>query len=350
MRVFVAGATGAVGKRLVPLLVARGHEVVAMTRERTNERVLVEAGARPAIADALDREAVVEAVTRAEPEVVVHELTSLAGATKIRNFDREFAVTNRLRTEGTDNLVEAARRSGAGRLVAQSFGNWNYERTGGPVKTESDPLDPDPPASMRQSLAAIEQLESAVVGNGAFAGVALRYGNLYGAGTGWTSPVFVELLRKRRLPIIGDGGGVFSFIHVDDAAIATVAAIEGGAPGIYNIADDEPAPVRVWLPILAQAVGAKPPRHVPAWLGRLAAGEAIVSMFTRIRGASNAKAKSELGWQLADPSWRQGFEHGLAETPLDPAAAERRLGVVARPAREGGGEQSPGASVRSSGR
>jgi nucleoside-diphosphate-sugar epimerase len=326
MRVFVAGATGAVGKRLVPLLVARGHKVVAMTHERANERVLVEAGAEPAVADALDRDAVVEAVTRTEPEVVVHELTSLAGATNVRNFDREFAVTNRLRTEGTDNLVEAARRSGAGRLVAQSFGNWNYERTGGPVKTESDPLDPDPPASMRQSLAAIEHLESAVAGDGAFAGLALRYGNLYGGGTGWTAPVIVESLRSRKLPIIGDGEGVFSFIHVDDAAIATVAAVEGGAPGIYNISDDEPAPVRVWLPILARAVGAKPPRHVPSWLGRLAAGEAIVSMFTRTRGASNAKAKSELGWEPAYPSWRQGFEHGRAETPVDPAAAARLLG------------------------
>ena len=332
MRVFVAGATGAIGKPLVPLLVARGHEVVAMTRSTKGERALREAGAAPMVADGLDRAAVIRAVMRAGPEILVHEMTSLAGATNLRNFDAEFALTNRLRTEGTDHLVEAAHKSGVRRLVAQSFGNWNYERAGSQVKTESDPLDPNPPASMRQSLAAIRHLEEAVVG-GDDAGTAdrpeglvLRYGNLYGSGTGWSDPVLVQLLRRRKMPIIGDGGGVFSFVHVDDAAVATVAAIERGAPGIYNVADDEPAPVRVWLPLLAQALGAKPPRRVPTWLGRLAAGEAVASMFTQIRGASNAKAKRELGWRLIYPSWRQGFEQGLAEAPVDPAAVAALIG------------------------
>ena len=330
MRVFVAGATGAIGKRLVPLLVSRGYDVVAMTRSSWGERALLDAGATPVVADGLDRAAVMQAVARAQPEVVVHEMTALTAVTNLRKFDAEFATTNRLRTEGTDYLVEASRRAGVRLFVAQSFGNWNYERAGGPVKTETDPLDPNPPASMRRSLAAVRHLESVVTGGDgvdSFAGLVLRYGNLYGPGTGWSEGgAFVEMVARRRLPVIGDGAGVWSFVHVDDAAIATVAAIERGEPGIYNISDDEPAPVSVWLPLVAQALTARPPRHVPAWLGRLAVGEAGLSMFTAIRGSSNAKARRDLGWRLIYPSWRRGFVHGLGNTLVDPAAAAALLG------------------------
>jgi len=314
MKMFVAGASGAVGRRLVPLLVAHGHEVVAMTRTRAKAGLLAGLGATPVVVDGLDRDAVIAAVTRAEPEVVIHQMTSLAAAKNLRRFDRVFALTNRLRTEGTEHLVEAARQAGARRLVAQSFGNWNYERRGGMEKTEDDPLDPSPPRSMRRSLAAIVRLESVVVGATDLEGIALRYGNLYGPGTSTAlEGPFTEAVRRRRLPIIGDGAGVWSFVHVDDAASATLAAVERGTPGIYNVADDAPARTSLWLPELARILGAKPPRHVPAWLGRLAAGEAVVSMFTRTRGASNAKAKHELGWRLQYPTWRDGFEHGLAD-------------------------------------
>jgi nucleoside-diphosphate-sugar epimerase len=323
MRVFVAGATGAIGRRLVPLLVDRGHEVVAMTRSRSKEGALREAGAEPVVADGLDRSAVVAAVSRAEPEVVVHEMTALAGMTNLRNFDAAFRVTNRLRSEGTDNLVEAARLAGARRIVAQSFAGWNYARVGGPVKTEEDPLDPHPPRSMRQSLAAMTHAETAVAESG-LEGVALRYAALYGGGTGWTD--VAELLDRRRIPVIGRGTGVFSFVHVDDATVATVAAVERGAPGVYNVADDEPAPVSAWLPILARAMGAPPPRRMPAWLARLLAGEAVVTMFTSGRGASNAKAKRELGWGLRHPTWREGFVGGLGAAPMAAADVEALIG------------------------
>jgi nucleoside-diphosphate-sugar epimerase len=325
MKVFVAGATGAIGRRLVPVLVDRGHEVVAMTRSRSKEGALREAGAEPVVADGLDRAAVVAAVSRAEPEVVVHEMTALAAMGSLRNFDAEFAVTNRLRSEGTDNLVEAARLAGARRIVAQSFAGWNYARVGGPVKTEEAPIDADPPRSMRESLAAIKHAERAVAESG-LEGIALRYGALYGAGTGWTSTEFAALLDKRRIPIIGDGAGIVSFIHVDDAAIATAAAVERGAPGVYNIADDEPAPVGICLPAIAAAVGAPAPRRMPAWLARLLAGEAVVTMFTRARGASNAKAKRELGWLLRHPTWREGFAGGLGAAPLAAADVEALIG------------------------
>jgi nucleoside-diphosphate-sugar epimerase len=319
MKIFVAGASGAIGQRLVPLLVSRGHEIAAMTRTPAKARLLYELGAAPVVADGLDRDAVVAAVTRAAPEVVVHEMTSLATATNLRRFDKVFALTNRLRTEGTDHLLEAARRAGARRLVAQSFAGWNYERSGGAVKTEDDPLDPSPPRSMRRSLAAFVHLESVVVGATDLEGIALRYGGLYGPGTSTAldSP-FVEAVRRRRLPIIGDGAGVWSFVHVDDAASATLAAVERGEPGVYNVVDDAPARTNVWLPEFARIVGAKPPRHVPAWLGRLVAGEAVVVMFTSARGASNAKAKRDLGWRLQYSTWRHGFRTGLSE------AAQRR--------------------------
>ncbi len=321
MRVFVAGGTGAVGRRLVPMLVAEGDRVTVSTRSPANAGVFAGLGVETVVADGLDRDAVMRAVSAAAPEVVIHQMTRIAGVTNMKRFDEAFAPTIRLRTEGTDHLVEAARAAGARRIVAQSFGNWNYARTGGPVKTEADPLDSAPPSSMRRSLEAIRHLESAVVEAGGIEGVALRYANLYGPGTAWAEGgELVALVRERKLPVVGDGAGVWSFVHIDDAAVATVLACRSSAPGVVNVADDDPAPAAVWLPAIAQAVGAPPPRHIPAWIGRLAAGEAGVSMFTRIRGASNEKARRELGWRLRYPTWRTGFEEGLADAPQRAAA------------------------------
>jgi nucleoside-diphosphate-sugar epimerase len=312
VKIFVAGASGAIGTRLVPQLVASGHTVVAMTRSPQHDSPLREAGAEPVVVDAFDRAAVVEAVKRAEPEVVVHQLTALTGVNDFKNFDDGFALTNRLRTEGTDHLLEAARAAGTRRFIAQSYGNWNYERTGTGPKSEEDPLDPTPPRNQTKSLEAIRYLENAVLSAGGIEGIALRYGNLYGPGTGFAADgEIAATVRKRGFPIVGDGAGVWSFIHVDDAALATVAAIQRGATGVYNIVDDEPAPVAVWLPELARALGAQPPRHVPVWLGRMAVGEVGVSMMTQIRGATNAKARRELGFQPSYATWRQGFRTGL---------------------------------------
>ena len=308
-RVFVAGATGAVGKPLVPLLVEAGHSVVGMTRSPAKAEAVRAAGAEAVVADALDRDAVVDAVGKANPEVVVHQLTALSGKFDTRRFDRLFEVTNRLRTEGTDHLLEAARAAGARRFVAQSFAGWPYERTGGPVKTEEDPLDPAPPEPMRRTLDAIRYLEEAVLGAEELEGIVLRYGAFYGPDTGIGA--LLEDVRRRRFPIVGKGTGVWSFVHVGDAGRATVATVERGAPGVYNIVDDEPAPVSEWLPVLAESIGAKPPRRVPVFLARLVAGEAGVSMMTQARGASNAKAKHDLGWELKYPTWRQGFRQGL---------------------------------------
>jgi nucleoside-diphosphate-sugar epimerase len=313
MRIFVAGASGAVGGRLVPMLVDGGHDVVAMTRSPRKADALRALGAEPAVADGLDRNAVMQAVVRAEPEVVVHQMTALSQIKSMKKFDDEFALTNRLRTEGTDYLVEAARAAGVRRLIVQSYGNWNYERTGTGLKTEDDPLDPNPPANQRRSLEAIRHAERAAL---EFGGIALRYGAFYGPGTGLSRDGdMVELVTKRKWPIVGDGAGVWSFVHIDDAASATMAAMERGAPAIYNVADDDPAPVAEWLPALAAALGAKPPRRVPVWLGRLAVGEVGVSMMTQIRGASNAKAKRELDWTLRYPTWREGFVSGLDGVP-----------------------------------
>jgi nucleoside-diphosphate-sugar epimerase len=319
MKVFVAGASGAVGRRLVPLLIAAGHEVVASTRRRENTGALAELGVTPVVADGLDRLSLVRAIADAEPEVVVHQMTGLSGMTDLKQFDEVFELTNRLRCEGTDHLIEGARAAGARRVVAQSYGNWNYERSGGPVKTEDDPLDPAPPETMRPTLDAIRHLERAVTRTDGIDGVALRYANLYGPGTHFAEDGdLVEQVRRRRLPIVGSGEGVWSFVHVDDAARATVAAIEHGPPGIYNVADDDPATAAVWLPRLAEAVGAKPPWHIPEWVGRIAAGEAAVSMFTQIRGASNGKAKRDLFWTPRHRSWRDGFRSELG--PVGAAA------------------------------
>ncbi|MFZ0040691.1 MAG: NAD(P)-dependent oxidoreductase [Solirubrobacteraceae bacterium] len=319
MKVFVAGATGAIGTQLVPQLVARGHEVVGMTRSASKEDLVRGLGARPVVADALDPYAVAEAVASAEPEVIVHQLTALSGKMSIRDArhpDRSSMVimTTRLRTEATDHLLAAGRAVGARRFVAQSFGAFRFARTGGPVQTEADPLDPNPPAALRAGVEAILHLEPAVTAIEWGDGVALRYGGFYGPGTSISlapAAVTAAPIRKRQFPIIGDGGGVWSHVHIEDAAAATVAAVERGRPGIYNIVDDEPAPVREWLPVLASALDAKPPRRIPRWLARLAAGETATLMMTEVRGASNAKAKRELGWQLRYPSWRQGFAQGL---------------------------------------
>jgi nucleoside-diphosphate-sugar epimerase len=319
MRVFVAGATGVLGRVLVPQLVERGHEVVGMTRSASKQDLVRRLGARPVVADALDPDAVAQAVASAAPEVVVHQLTALSGPMSMRDARHperfEGAImTNRLRTEGTDHLLAAGRAVGARRFVAQSFGAFRFARTGGPVLTEADPLDPSPPAPLRPVVKGLLHLERAVTTIEWGEGLALRYGGFYGPGTAISLAPDAPLaapVRKRRFPIVGDGGGVFSHIHVEDAAAATAVAVERGRPGVYNVADDEPAPVREWLPVLASALGAKPPRRIPRWLGRLAAGEAATLMMTDVRGASNAKAKRELGWQLRYPSWRQGFAQGL---------------------------------------
>jgi nucleoside-diphosphate-sugar epimerase len=319
MKVFVAGASGALGAQLVPRLVAAGHEVVGMTRTPSKQDGLRALGAEPVVADALDSEAVARVVGEAEPEVIVHQLTALSGtlsASDMRHPERSAAVimTNRLRTEATDHLLAAGRAVGARRFVAQSYGAWRFARTGGPVQTEADPLDPDPPAAYRSVVAAILYLEKAVTTIEWGEGLALRYGGFYGPGTSMSSDpdaVMAGPIRKRRFPLIGDGGGVWSFIHIEDAAAATVAAVERGQPGVYNVVDDEPAPVREWLPVLASALGAKPPRRIPRWLSRLVAGEVTTASMTDVRGASNAKAKRELGWQLRYPSWRLGFTEGL---------------------------------------
>jgi 2-alkyl-3-oxoalkanoate reductase len=300
MRVFVAGASGAIGIRLIPQLIDAGHEVIGTHHSPSNAERVRALGAKPVAVDLLDPRAVRKAVLEAEPDAIVHQATALADIRFARNFDRTFAQTNRLRTEGTDNLLAAAREAGVRRFVAQSFASLRNAREGGMVKSEDDPLDPTPVPSTRQSNAAMRHLERAVTEAG---GIALRYGGFYGA----ANDALIEPVRKRQFPIVGDGGGYTSWIHLDDAAAATVLALEHDGPAIYNVVDDEPAPVREWLPVLADALGAKPPRHVPVWLARLIAGQAAVMMGTDGRAASNAKAKRELGFTLRYPSWRQGF-------------------------------------------
>ncbi len=314
MKVFIAGATGALGRQLVPQLVTRGHDVVGMTRSAAKQDLVRSLGARPVVADALDPDAVAQAVAAADPEVIVHQLTALSGETDMRHMDRAFATTNRLRTEGTDHLLAAGRAVGARRFVAQSFAGFRFARAGGAAQTEADPLDPAPPGALRFIQEGYVHLERAVTAIDWGAGVVLRYGGFYGPGTDLSaapSAASTAAVRKRKFPIVGNGAGVWSFVHVADAAAATVVAVERGEHGIYNVVDDEPAPVREWLPVLASALDAKPPRHVPRWLGRLAAGEEATIMMTEVKGASNEKAKRELGWRPRYASWRQGFAHGL---------------------------------------
>jgi 2-alkyl-3-oxoalkanoate reductase len=315
MKVFVAGATGAIGKQLVPMLVGRGHEVTGTTRTSAKADLIRSRGARPVVADALDPESVAQAVAEAQPEAVIHQLTAIDTGAMTRSLDKMFALTNRLRTEGTDHLLGAARAVGARRFIAQSFAGWPFERTGGPIKTEEDPLQASPPKSITQSLGAIRYVEEAVSGADGIEGLVLRYGAFYGPGTSLglnPDGDQIEMMRKRRLPVVGDGAGISSLLHIQDAASATAAAVERGEPGVYNVVDDEPVPYSVLLPELAKAIGAKPPRHVPRWLARLLAGEAMTLMMTEAPGVSNAKAKRELGWEPRYPSWRQGLREGLS--------------------------------------
>jgi nucleoside-diphosphate-sugar epimerase len=322
MKIFVAGATGAVGRRLIPILVSAGHSVVGLTHTPAKAGMIGAMGGKPVIADGLDEHAMSEAVASNKPDVVVHEMTDLKGVPNLRRFDRAFANSNRLRTEGTEILMTAAKDAGVKRFIAQSFCGWPYARVDGPIKSETDPLDPDPPHEMRRTLEAIQYLEQVVTQASEPEGIVLRYGAFYGPDTGLFDGPMVEQIRSRRVPVIGDGDGWWSFLHIDDAAAATAAAVERGRAGsIYNIVDDEPAPARDWLPALAKMLGAKPPFHVPAWIARLLAGEHIVTMMTQGRAGSNAKAKHELGWQPAHASWRDGFAEVVKQRQSTPIAA-----------------------------
>jgi nucleoside-diphosphate-sugar epimerase len=303
MHILIAGATGAAGRALIPLLIANGHTVTGTTRSESKTGELRKLGANAQVMDGLDAASVKAAIDATQPDVIVHQMTALTGI-DMRNIDKAFKLTNRLRTEGTEHLLAAANGK---LLIAQSFAGWPYARTGGPVKTEADPLDPDPPKGIRETHAAIRRLETLVTQAG---GIVLRYGGFYGPGSGMSADggEQVDMIRRRQFPLVGNGEGIWSFLHTDDLATATLAAIERGRPGeIYNIVDDEPAPTKEWLPYLANAVGAKPPRKVPAWLAKIVASPAAVAMMTESRGASNAKAKAELGWQPTHPSWRDGF-------------------------------------------
>ena len=310
MRVFVAGASGAIGRPLIPKLIAAGHEVTGMTRSEAKAEDVRRAGASAAVVDVFDADAVRAAAREAGAEVVVHELTALPGRLDLRK-EELYAATNRCRTEGTRNLLDAARAAGAHRFVSQSIA-FAYRSDGARVKTEDDPLLEAAPGGFGSAIAALREMESSVLGAEGIEGLVLRYGFFYGPGTYYASDgSTVADLRRRRIPIVGKGTGVFSFIHVDDAADATVAAVERGAPGIYNVTDDEPAQMSEWVPGLAEAAGAKPPRRVPAWAARLIAGKTATSFALDLRGASNEKAKRELGWKPAHPSWRAGFAESL---------------------------------------
>ena len=303
MRVFVAGASGVIGSRLVPKLVAAGHEVTAMTRTEGKAGALREAGAAPVVCDVLDEEGVGEAMRAAEPEVVVHQVTAFPGEMDFED-PATFEPTNRMRREGTRILLDAARAAGARRFLAQSIAFY-YDPVGDEVKDEDAPTWVDPPSSFADAVEALRELESKVTGAEGLEGIVLRYGYFYGPGTAYApGGSMAKLVRQRRFPVVGGGRGIVSFIHVDDAADATVAAVERGAPGIYNVVDDEPARVREWLPEYAREIGAKRPLPAPKWLARWMAGPTTVTFLTVLRGASNAKAKRELGWTPAHPSWR----------------------------------------------
>jgi nucleoside-diphosphate-sugar epimerase len=307
MRVMIIGATGAVGTPLVRQLLEAGHEVIGTSRSQDRAEHLGTLGAHPILLDALDGGSVCRSVAAARPEAIVYQATGLAGVRILRSLDRPFAATNRLRTEGLDNVLDAARQAGVRRIVAQSFAPYRYARQGGWVKCEDDLLDAAPPASARQTFAAMSHLDRAVNEAG---GIALRYGGFYGPG----DEGFTRAVRKRQTPLVGDGHGVMSFVHLDDAAAATVLALDHGGPAIYNIVDDEPAPMSEWVPVLAQALGAKPPRNFPTWAARLIAGPGL-TMLTESRGSSNSKARRELGWQPRYPSWREGFAAAYGEHP-----------------------------------
>jgi nucleoside-diphosphate-sugar epimerase len=298
MRVLVVGGSGAIGRRLIPQLAEHGHQVTGTSRSADKAGYLRSLGAEPAVLDALDAGAVRAVVATARPDAIINQATALAGAGFARNMDRAFAPTIQLRRKGTDNLLAAAREQGVRRFIAQSFAPFLYAREGGPVKEEGDPLVADPPKSARLAFGAMAHLEEAVTAAG---GIVLRYGGFYG-----DEDAMVAAVRKRRFPLVGDGAGIMSFIHLDDAAAATVLALDAAGPAVYNITDDEPAPMRDWLPALAAALGAKPPHRVPGWLAGLLMGKTL-SLITEGRGASNAKAKKELGWTLRYPTWRAGF-------------------------------------------
>jgi nucleoside-diphosphate-sugar epimerase len=313
MRVLLVGASGAIGRRLVPQLIDAGHEVVGTHRSPSGAALLRSLGATPLMLDLLDARAVRAAVLESAPEAIVHQATALADVRFRRDMDAVTGATNDLRTRGMDALLDAASEAGVRRFVAQSVAAYSrYAREGGPVKTEDDPLDATPPRRFRRTADALAHLERAVTG---FGGIALRYGVFYGA----ANDGMIEPVRRRQFPIVGDGGGIWPWIHIDDAAAAAVLALDHDGGGIYNIVDDDPAPVREWLPVLAEALGAPPPRRIPAWLARLLAGEVVVVMSTEARGASNAKAKRELGWTPGHPTWRTGF-----------GAAYSRIGAAGR--------------------
>jgi 2-alkyl-3-oxoalkanoate reductase len=322
MKIFIAGATGAVGRPLVSACIKAGHSVIGLTRTPAKAGLIRGMGAEPAVADGLDADAIAAVMGSTRPDAVIHEMTELAGATDLRNFDRTFARSNQLRTRGTDILLAAAQENGVRRFVAQSYCGWPYARIGEAIKTEADPLDPDPPVELRATLEAIRYVERAVTGSANPEGIVLRYGSFYGPGTGMLERVMVEQIRKRRMPLVGNGAGWWSFVHVDDAAEATVKALERGKPGsIYNVVDDDPAEVREWLPALAEIVGAKRPFRLPAWIARIVAGEHLVAMMTQIRAGSNRKAKAELRWQPRHPSWREGFSEVIRQSGAESTAA-----------------------------
>jgi len=305
MRVFVAGGSGVVGRRLVPQLVARGHQVTATTTSVAKLALLAKLGADAVVMDGLDALSVGEAVAAARPDAIVHQMTAIAGQPDMKHMDRWFATTNRLRTEGTDHLLTAAEATGVAHVVAQSYASWNGVREDGWVKSEADPLDLHAGTEAHLVMEAISHVEEVVVKAG---GAVLRYGGLYGPGA---TDDQVELVRRRQFPVVGRGTGYCSWVHLDDAASATVLAVEQQARGVFNIVDDDPAPASEWLPFLAVCAGAKPPMRVPKWLARILVGEVAVTMMTEGRGFSNAKARRELGWVPRYPSWREGFKEGL---------------------------------------
>jgi nucleoside-diphosphate-sugar epimerase len=312
MRIFLAGASGAIGQTLIPLLIEQEHEVFGAFRNPAHADRVQSLGATPVVLDVFDGQAVVSRVTEIKPQVVIHQLTAIPARIDIKHIDRDFELTNRLRTEGTRNLATAAVQAGAEKFIAQSFAGWPYARRGITLKSEEDDLDPTPPPKMKPILDAIETLEHTTLREKAFTGIVLRYGPLYGPHSSIASDgTMVDDLRKHKIPLIGQGTGVWSFLHLHDAATATVAALTQAQRGIYNIVDDDPAPVVEWLPFLAQCVGAPPPRHIPNWMANIAVGEHAVAMMNDIRGVSNAKARKELNWTPKWSSWREGFREGL---------------------------------------